>query len=112
MAKISISMNGAGRKCFRSAEASYNSVMALQENNLEWSSPWINGANCIELPNKPDSVLIDENKAYGRLMHYLDSPKYLYGMYLQGIDNWKSYEVGKYSTEYVLKSTERALWQN
>jgi hypothetical protein len=108
MAKISISLSGAGSKCFRSAESPYNSVMAIQENNLEWSYPWINGANCIELPNRQYSFLIDENKSYGRLMHYLESPKYLYGMYLQGIDNWKNYDLNNYASDYVLKEISKA----
>ena len=110
LAKISISMNGCGKKCFRHSEASYNSVMALQENNLDWSSPWIHGANCIELPNRKDSTLVDEVESYNRLMHYLNlPPNLLYAMYLQGVDNWKNYEVNKYSMDYILKEIKTKI---
>ncbi len=109
MAKISISMNGAGAKCFRHTESSYNSVMAFQENNISWSSPWIDGLNAIELPNKKDSVLIDEKASYERIMHYLDRPEQLYGMYCDGISNWKNYEASRYSSDYILKEIKMSI---
>lgn len=109
LAKVSISCNGAGAKCFRSAESAYNSVMALQENGLEWTYPWIDGINSINLPNKEDSTLVDETKAYERIMHYLNRPDQLYAMYVHGINNWKSYEVNKYSSEYILKEVTKCI---
>jgi hypothetical protein len=108
LAKISISMNGCGKKCFRHEESSYNSVMALQENNLEWSYPWIDGESAMELPNKEGSTLIDEVKSYEKIMNFLDHPHHLYGMYINGISNWKNYEVNKYSNDYILMEVEKA----
>jgi hypothetical protein len=107
MAKISISMNGAGKKCFRHAETSYNSVMALQENNLEWSYPWGDGKNCIELPN--NNVLIDEHKSYYKIMSWLNKPEELFEVYMHGIANWRNYEVNSYSKNYILKEIESCL---
>jgi hypothetical protein len=109
LAKISISMNGAGKKCFRHAESSYNSVMAIQENDLEWSYPWIDGYNSINLPNRTEGTLIDEYLSYHAIMDYLDRPKELYAMYLNGIDNWNNYEVNKYSRDYILKEIQNAI---
>lgn len=109
MSKISISMNGAGFKCFRHAESSYNAVMAFQENNLEWSYPWDDGINSIELPNREEGVLIDEYKSYEKIMQYLNSPHQLYSMYLEGIHNWKNYEINKYSSDYILKEVKTCL---
>lgn len=106
LAKVSISCNGAGFKCFRSAESAYNSVMALQENNLEWSYPWIDGINSISLPNRETGTLIDEHKAYDRIMHYLNKPHQLYGMYVHGINNWKKYEVNNYAN-YILTEIKK-----
>jgi hypothetical protein len=103
LAKISISLNGAGFKCFRHTESSYNSVMALQENNLQWSTPWIDGLNSIILPNRENNVLIDESRSYEKIMSFLNKPEQLYGMYLDGINSWKNYEVNRYSVEYILK---------
>lgn len=109
LAKISISMNGAGSKCFRSAESAYNSVMAIQENGLEWTYPWIDGINSINLPNKENSTLVDESKAYERIMHYLNKPDQLYGMYVHGVNNCKNYESNKYSNDYILKEITKCL---
>jgi hypothetical protein len=109
LAKISISLNGAGKVCFRHTESSYNSVMALQEHRLERSYPWIDGVNCIELPNRLNSVLIDESRAYNKIMAWLENPKDLYEMYVNGISNWQNYEVNRYSSEYILKNIKSNL---
>lgn len=109
LSKISISMNGAGKKCFRHAESSYNSVMALQENELKWSYPWIDEVNSIELPNEDEEPLINEDRSYSRIMYYLGKPESLYKIYLQGINNWKNYEVNNYSNDYVLKEIQHAI---
>lgn len=109
LAKVSISLSGAGKKCFRSAESPYNSVMAIQENGLDWAYPWIDGVNSIELPNKETGTLVDENKSYLKIMDYLDKPQQLYDMYLKGIDNCKNYEASKYSIDYILKEVKNAI---
>ncbi|HET6459082.1 MAG TPA: hypothetical protein VFG24_09420 [Nitrosopumilaceae archaeon] len=109
MAKISISMSGAGCKCFRSTEASYNAVMAIQENHLAWSYPWIDKVNSIELPNRENSVLINEYSSYEKIMECLSKPEELYEMYLNGTENWRNYEIGKYSTEYILKEIQNNI---
>jgi hypothetical protein len=108
LAKVSISLNGSGFKCFRHTESSYNSAMAFQENGLDWTYPWIDGINSISLPNKKNSTLVDENKAYERIMHYLNKPEQLYSMYVHGVNNWKNYEVNKYSSDYILKEIQKA----
>lgn len=113
LAKISISMNGAGKKCFRHSESSYNSVMALQETGLEWTYPWIDYENAIVLPNRDNTdkaglPLIDESLAYQKLMMNIGEPERLYKMYLNGIDNWNNYEVNKYS-EFILKEIQNAI---
>lgn len=48
-AKITVSLPGCGRKCFRSTEAPVSSIMALHEDELAWSHDWIHGENCIRL---------------------------------------------------------------
>jgi hypothetical protein len=109
LSKISISMNGCGKLCFRHTESSYNSVMAFQEYNMERSYPWVDGVNAIELPNRPNSVLIDENESYKKIRKWLDSPVELYEMYLNGVSNWKNYEASTYSNEYILKEIQKTI---
>jgi len=48
-AKISVSLPGAGQKCFRSAEAPRGSIMALQDDMMAWSYPWENYKNALWL---------------------------------------------------------------
>ena len=110
MAKISISMNGCGKKCFRHAEASFNSAMALQETDYKWSHPWVDDNSAIVLPNRDNSTLIDEIASYENIRYYLSEPERLYHIYKQGISNWKNYEATNYSN-YILKEIE-ATWGN
>jgi hypothetical protein len=53
--KISLSLYGAGWKCFRAAEAPENCIMGQQANNLAWSYEW-DESNSIRL-HEPDEVL-------------------------------------------------------
>lgn len=48
LAKISISMPGAGTCCFRHTEASSNSVMLMKSDGMAWSFPWIKDVNCLK----------------------------------------------------------------
>lgn len=51
LSKLSVSLPGAGVKCFRSTgEALVNSVVILPEDNLAYSYPLIDGVNCIRIP--------------------------------------------------------------
>jgi hypothetical protein len=73
--KIVISAWGIGRKCFRDAEAPFDSVMAIQETYYHYSYPWIDGKNCIKLPNKISEnglEQIDEEAAVDIILYYLN----------------------------------------
>lgn len=90
-AKLSISLAGAGQKCIRDTEASYNSVMARMEFGVQHTYPWVDGENCIILPAmKPDGVLLDCEVSFRKLMEALARPD-LYRIYLNGLQNWRNY---------------------
>lgn len=108
MAKITVSLNGCGRKCFRHAEASYNSVMALQENGLQWAYPWTTD-NSIILTNCTNSTLIDTVFSVDTLRHEMDEKLILYNIYLNGIANWEKYETKYYTENHFLKNIREAL---
>lgn len=121
-AKITVSLNGCGRKCFRHAEASYNSVMALQENGLQWAFPWIGvpfidlpkhelikDNNCIELPNIKESPLLNTVDSTVVLNGFLKTPEALYKIYLNGIAHWEKYETKYYTENYFFKNIKEAL---
>jgi hypothetical protein len=42
-------------------------------------------------------------------MAWLENPKDLYEMYVNGISNWQNYEVNRYSSEYILKNIKSNL---
>lgn len=107
LSKITVSLNGAGVCCFRDTESSYNSVLARQENNKQWTYPWIERINAIGLPNKKNG-LIDEAWSYSRLMGHLEDREGLYNIYLHGTANWKNYEVNNYSN-YILNQVREAI---
>jgi hypothetical protein len=108
--KVSISLKGAGFKCFRHAEAPHNSVMACQDPNLVvWSYPWVRDENCIPLSTSGDYEVIPE-AAVQQLYEYLRIHQGdLYPIYLKGIANNVNYHVENYSRNYLLPRIVEAL---
>jgi hypothetical protein len=115
-AKVSISMFGAGKKCFRCAEASYNAVMAQQApDELQWSYPWVAGRNCIQLPTgrrlDKDSFWREEEEVavawlYSGLRETQGS---LYDIYLKGMENNQRYHNATYARDYLAPRIMEAL---
>lgn len=90
-AKISISLPGAGVKCFRHAESPINSVMYLHEDGMNYSFAWENKVNCIRsVPGKEIEAI---EKALER-----DT---LYDIYVAGVENIKNYELSTYQKKYI-----------
>ena len=104
--KLAISMNGAGRKCFRDAEASYNCAMAREAPGLvEWSYPWKDSQNCIGLAEKTT-----EEERVRHLYFWLRTHQgLLYPVYTTGTDNAKRYQNSNYAREYLWPKIEEAL---
>jgi hypothetical protein len=97
--KISVSLPGAGIKCFRSAEAPVDSIMALEEDKLSWSFPWVDGVNCVRL--KPD-----------QLFHTLETATRrgdLYEIYRASQETIDQYRSARYAREYVAPIIAKAL---
>lgn len=108
--KVSLSLKGSGYKCFRSAEASYNCVMAHQSPDLmQWAYPWGGGTNCIGLPNMEDGE-IDTEGAVNQLWDWLRVHQgSLYPIYTSGIINNRNYHMEAYSRDYLLPKLEEVL---
>lgn len=110
--KISISLNGAGIKCFRHAESSYNCVMATQDTlSVIWSYPWVHGENCISLTRKDfEPKEIEEGYAVETLWHWLRVQQgRLYDIYLAGVANNEKYHADNYGRDYLLPKIKEAL---
>lgn len=93
--KICVSLWGAGKKCFRSAEI-VNSTMALPFDELAWSFPWLHRQNCIR---------INSRNAFGDLEYATCHPD-LYDIYVAGQENLDRYRAPRYISEYFIPSVE------
>lgn len=94
--KLSVSMHGAGKKCFRSTgESPVNSCMFMQSDNLAWAYEWVNGVNCI----KAKKELTDFTVGY--LYRALDDPN-LYDIYVKSVETANKYRIEPYINNYLL----------
>lgn len=90
-AKVSISLPGAGVKCFRHAESPINSVMYMHEDGMNYSYDWENGVNCIR------SVPGKEIEAIERALERDN----LYEVYKEGVINASHYLLRNYQKNYI-----------
>lgn len=109
--KVTLSLKGMGLKCFRCAEASFNSILAQQSPEaVQWSYPWVPGQNCIGLPNRQGEDDLDEGAALELLWSWLRIVQGdLYDIYLRGIENQKHYRMEPYARNYLLPKLREAL---
>ncbi len=96
MSKLSLSMPGCGKICFRHAESPVNSVMVMEDNNIAFPAPWVHGYNCIKYSGNPVSAIEEALKRDD-----------LYQIYLNGMATIDLYRVEKYSKN-IAKIIERA----
>lgn len=104
MAKVSVSLPGAGVKCFRSTgESLVNSVMCLPEDNLAYSYPLIDGQNCIKFILSSIDGISKEWKIIECIENALRFPEVLYEIYKKGLKAAKWYQVDNYTQNYLAK---------
>lgn len=97
LAKISISHQGAGKKCFRSSESTLNSLMAHPKDNLRWSYPW----------DDTNSIRFEIGREVETIVEALRGED-LYEKYVLGVSNAKNYVLQTYIQNHIEKTiTER-----
>lgn len=96
--KISLSLYGAGAKCFRDAEAPVGSIMAHQTHWLARSYEW----------DDTNSVRINEPNEVPDLLRALENPD-LYDIYCASQDTIDKYRIHRYWPEYVLRNIQERL---
>lgn len=97
--KMSISLPGAGVKCFRSTEHFVHTVPVKLQDGMSWSFPWVHGQNCLNL--SVDGVWPDQlNQFLGLDLH---------GIYVQAQELAKRYSVDRYATEYIAGEIRKRL---
>lgn len=112
MSKMTLSLEGAGIKCFRHAEAPINSVMVLRDDTLAWSYPWVHNYNCIRLKSGDNIEAIKGTNAGREIVEQINSHtnrEDLYDIYLRGYDNMSFYRLNRYLISYVIPIIKKAL---
>lgn len=97
LAKVSISIAGAGRVCFRHMESPINSVMYMWEDEIKWSYDFIHNANCIKSK---------QGREVETIIEALENPN-LYDIYLAGVETVKKYQVTEYINNYLKPLIEK-----
>lgn len=94
ISKLSLSLPGAGVKCFRSTgESPVNSVMVMKSDDLAWSYPWEHGINCIKFSEFGEEI---------ETIQYALKHSSLYEIFLKGIEIANKYQVDNYINHYLL----------
>jgi hypothetical protein len=104
MAKLSVSLPGAGAKCFRMTEACVNSTMIMQDDKMQYSYPWINGENCIQIPLGEDHKSIRGLKGGWDAIETIEAALQrddLYSIYKASVANCDKYRIKNYVTNYI-----------
>jgi hypothetical protein len=96
--KMSVSLPGAGRCCFRSVEAPVNTVPVMLDDGHAWSHPW-NRTNCI---------LINQVEM-GKQLEQETQREDLYNLYTEAQVNIDRYRSNNYANNYILPSIEQCL---
>lgn len=111
--KLSLSLPGAGIKCFRSAEAPVNSIMVLQNDPLAWAFPWRDNHNCLrvekEFPNDLNVIRGLEGDEEVHTMAECLRYERLYDIYLAGLETIDNYRPANYCRKYLIPAIQSAL---
>jgi hypothetical protein len=97
--KMSVSLPGCGRKCFRHAEAPVGTIMALQEDELAWSYPWVHGENAVRLCPGHEFEDLDAATKWPNL----------YQIYLKSQETIALYRTKPYVQNYLFPLIEAVL---
>jgi hypothetical protein len=95
--KLSVSLPGAGQKCFRDSECPVGSVPAFWETGISWSFPWVDGHNCVSL--RPNMEWEDLYEATQR-----DD---LYDLYVSAQSNIENYSSPNYVHRHIIPSIQK-----
>jgi len=106
-----IDLFGAGLKCFRNVESSYDTISFKQSpDRLVFTYPWVNGENCIFLPSKDNNNLLDIEESYKVLHTYVkDKFSDLYTIYVNSCEINMKYHPENYVPNHIIKNIQNEL---
>lgn len=100
LSKLSLSLPGAGLKCFRSTgESGANSTIVMRPDELAWTYPFIDGWNCIKVKKGEEIERMKEALQYDDL----------YNIYLECINTTNKYYYPDYIKNYIKPAIEKAI---
>lgn len=98
--KLSVSMPGAGIKCFRSTgESIVNSVAVMKEDKLAWTYPFTHLENCIKFNEYGEEIATIEEALRN------DN---LYEVYRNSLATAEKYQISNYIENYILPLINKA----
>lgn len=97
--KITVSLPGAGVRCFRDMEAASGSIPAFAHTGVGWSFPFEHGKNCIELR---------EGREWEDLYEATQRPD-LYEIYVEAQKTAERYTGHNYVHQHIIPAIERRL---
>lgn len=101
--KLTVSLCGAGWKCFRSTEV-VHSCPAIHSPGLAWSFPWIDKVNCIHLTPGREWIDLVEALRLDQEGHIS-----LHEMYVAAQENLDRYRIPGYVNEHILPSLHAVI---
>lgn len=106
-----IDMYGCGLKCFRNVESTLNCLSVKQDpSKLVWTYPWEHGVNCITLPTKENSNIVDSKRAVDIILNYWRFERdSLYSMYLKSIEMNQLYSPKNYVPNCIVKNIRETI---
>lgn len=113
MSKLSVSLAGAGRKCFRHSEATVNSIMIMPNDNLAWSYQWRDWETCFKFDEEIDFSQEGLNRsaqnAMNKIKSVLATPEKLYQIYINSLLHIDKYQIKNYSQSYINEKIKEVL---
>ena len=110
--QIMIDLYGVGIKCFRNIESTNNCISVKQDPSiLKYTYPWIDKENCIFLPNRPGTTIINEKLSVEILLHYQhpNNQHLLYPIYLKSLEMNELYSPLNYVPNHIIKNIKKCL---
>lgn len=102
--KLSLSLAGAGAKCFRMGESSINSAMVMQDDKMSYAHEWKDQENCFKIPmgDTLDEIRGVKNQwvAIETIESALQNPN-LYDIYRNCVKNCENYFLPTYVEKYL-----------
>ena len=111
-AKCVIDMYGAGKKCFRTIESSIDTISIKQDPSAQAHRyPWVDGENCITIPNEEDTNKLDVSKSVEKIISYIRRGQQheLYNIYVNSVATSHKYNQDIYMKDYVIPEIQNSL---